>query len=253
MSIVWSLFPILKSTISTLVCWKYNFQVFYQSFYFSLYTHDTHNSRYDLLNLVFLLDTFRTRDINISADHPKENGDCNVEFTCIFAPCVDIPGKCFIEVVDYGMNLTIEAENPADTNTTHCIVVPDALEYRVNVHDVFSNGTVQKEAVFHTTFSVPSPSSASRSTGMLYTCICYILAWYASIVICKSFPAFPNVIMCLGKLLFWDACNVCILLLVMYVCNWWLYRFQWFLEFICDHHFLDNIFSLFSTKLYEWM
>ena len=90
---------------------------------------------------------------------PSKNDMSNVSFTCYFAPSIGNSGKCFVDFVDYRKNLTIEASNPADTSATHSIGVPIGMEYRISVHDVFPNGTVQKEAVvIHTSFSIPFPS-----------------------------------------------------------------------------------------------
>ena len=123
---------------------------------------------YNVSISISFLDTFRTRGINISFDQ-MENGVYNVSFTCYFAPCTEINGKCFIDFVDGSRNFIIEAKNPTDLNATHAIEISDGSEYmyRIYVHDVLPNQTVLKEAVLHTSFSMPLPSSAShtRSTG----------------------------------------------------------------------------------------
>ena len=119
-----------------------------------------------MLPYVTFLDTFRTRNISIVHVGQMENGDHNVSFTCYFAPCVAIKGKCFINFTDGSRNITIEADNPADTTATyHYIGKWDALEYRIDVHDVFINGTVQKEVVLHTSFSILLSSAALHTKG----------------------------------------------------------------------------------------
>ena len=88
-----------------------------------------------------------------------ENGLHNVSFTCYFAPSRGIIGKCFIDFLDGSRSFTIEADNSVANFASYSTIIFDAMEYRINVHDVFSNGTVQKDAiVIATTFSIPSPS-----------------------------------------------------------------------------------------------
>ena len=116
-----------------------------------------------------------------------ENGAHNVSFTCYFAPSTVIRGKCFIDFLDGTRNITIEADTPADITATHFLGILAPSEYRINVHDVFSNGTVQKGAiVIHTSFSIPLPSTAAhtQSTGIVqdYTVVLFEPAWASKLV-----------------------------------------------------------------------
>ena len=98
-----------------------------------------------------------------------KNGDYTVSFTCYFAPCVGIKGKCFIDFMDGRRNITIEADHPTDTSATyHYIGTLDASVQLISVHDMLANGTVQEEAAIHTFIPVSFPTSSShvRSVGM---------------------------------------------------------------------------------------
>ena len=113
--------------------------------------------------IVVFIDTFRTRNVSIIDFGQMENGDHNVSFTCYFAPCVGINGKCFIDFLDGRRNITIEADYPADTNATyHYIGTLDASVQLISVHDMLANGTVQEEAAIHTFIPVSFPTSASH-------------------------------------------------------------------------------------------
>ena len=121
------------------------------------------------VKIVVFVDTFRTRNVSIINVGQTENGNHNVSFTCYFAPCVGIKGKCFIDFMDGRRNMTIEVDSPVDTIATkHYIGHLDALVQLISVHDVFPNGTVQEEAAIHTSVPVMLPTSAShvRSAGM---------------------------------------------------------------------------------------